>query len=103
MFGNPTAVWLVAGANCPESNEGYVIPETLGGIGTLALPHVGLSGVPPAHPSNPMKAYCSALLVYVSGMAEVGRYAALLNGVVMLVGELQVKLTVLPPWVAPLA
>ena len=50
-----------------------------------------------------MKAYCNALLVYVSGMAEVGRYAVVLNGVVMLVGELQVKLTVLPPWVAPLA
>jgi hypothetical protein len=50
-----------------------------------------------------MKAYCNALLVYASGMGEVGRYALELNGVVTLVGDVQLKLTAPPPWVAPLA
>jgi hypothetical protein len=45
----------------------------LGGIGILAEPHVGL------HPSNPTNAYCNALLVNVSGMAEVGRAAVVLE------------------------
>jgi hypothetical protein len=94
---------LVAGANCPESNEGYVIPETLGGIGTLELPQLGLAGNPPPHPRSLMKAYCKALLVYVSGMGEVGRYALELTGGWMLSGEIQLKLTAAPPWVAPLA